>query len=63
MSGASLQDIAAVLGHKSLQVTFRYVHLMQSHLGGVLEQMSTQFLQTGQPPDSWQSQGAERSHS
>jgi integrase len=31
MNGASLAEIAEVLGHKSLQVTKRYAHLSQDH--------------------------------
>src|SRR5262249_51780504 len=37
MSGASLRDIAEVLGHVNLQMTLRYTHLMPSHTRGVVE--------------------------
>lgn len=32
MTGASLSDIAAILGHRDLRTTRRYVHLLRSHL-------------------------------
>jgi integrase len=44
MSGASLVEIAEVLGHRSLAVTKKYVHLMPSHTRGVVERMTGQFL-------------------
>ena len=40
MSGASLIDIAHILGHKSLQVTQRYAHLSEDHTHGVVEKMN-----------------------
>lgn len=40
MTGASQLDIAAVLGHRSLQMTKRYTHLSVEHLRGVLERAS-----------------------
>lgn len=39
MSGASLADIAEVLGHKSLEMTRRYTHLSREHVRGVVERM------------------------
>lgn len=37
MNGASLLEIAAILGHKTLEVTKRYSHLTQGHLTSVIE--------------------------
>ena len=36
MNGASLAEIAEILGHKTLQMTKRYTHLSTNHLRGVL---------------------------
>jgi len=44
MSGATLAEIAEVLGHRSLQVTKRYSHFLDSHTAGVVERMAAQFL-------------------
>ena len=38
--GASLAEIAEVLGHKTLQMTKRYTHLTESHTRGVVERMN-----------------------
>ena len=40
MGGASLAEIAEVLGHKTLQMTKRYTHLTESHTRGVVEKMN-----------------------
>jgi integrase len=40
MSGASLTEIAEVLGHKTLQMTKRYTHLSEAHTLGVVERMN-----------------------
>lgn len=40
MNGASLMDIAAVLGHKTLAMVKRYSHLSDTHVGGVVESMN-----------------------
>jgi integrase len=45
MSGASLRDMAEVLGHVNIQMTLRYAHLMPSHTRGVVEQMHQRFLE------------------
>lgn len=45
MSGASLREIAEILGHKSLKQTMKYTHLVEPHTRGVLEKMAQQFLQ------------------
>lgn len=43
MSGATLLDVATVLGHKTLQMSKRYSHLTQEHISGVLERTVTKF--------------------
>lgn len=40
MSGASLAEIAAGTGHKTLQMVKRYAHLSQDHTTGVVERMA-----------------------
>ncbi|QQS53509.1 MAG: site-specific integrase [Candidatus Competibacteraceae bacterium] len=40
MNGASLNEIAAVLGHKTLSMVQRYAHLSESHKSGVVERMN-----------------------
>lgn len=40
MNGASLVEIADILGHKTLQVVQRYAHLADAHKGAVLERMN-----------------------
>jgi integrase len=40
MNGATLIEIADVLGHKTLEMVKRYVHLADSHKAGVLEKMN-----------------------
>jgi len=44
MSGASLREIAEALGHRKLQQTMQYSHLLQSHTHGVIERMIHAFL-------------------
>ncbi len=44
MSGATLSDIAAVLGHKTLAMVKRYSHVSEQHTAGVLERMNAKFL-------------------
>jgi integrase len=44
MSGASLLEIAEILGHKNLQVTKRYSHLLAAHTAGVVERMAQKFV-------------------
>lgn len=48
MSGASLVEIAEILGHRSVHQTRRYTHLIEPHTRGVLERMSEKFLAPGQ---------------
>ncbi len=40
MNGASLAEIAEVLGHKTLAMVKRYSHLSESHTAGVVEKMN-----------------------
>jgi integrase len=40
MNGASLAEIAEVLGHKTLQMVRRYAHLSQAHTAKVVERMN-----------------------
>ena len=40
MNGASLNEIAAVLGHRTLAMVQRYAHLSESHKAGVVERMN-----------------------
>jgi integrase len=40
MSGASLLEIAAILGHKTLSMVQRYAHLTQQHTSNVIERMN-----------------------
>jgi integrase len=40
MSGASLGEIAELLGHKTLQMVKRYSHLSESHAAGVVARMN-----------------------
>jgi integrase len=49
MSGATLREIAEVLGHVNMQMTLRYSHMLPGHTKGVVERMTQQFLIT--PPE------------
>jgi integrase len=40
MNGASLMEIAEVLGHKTLTMVKRYAHLSEAHTRGVVERMN-----------------------
>ena len=44
MSGATVAEIAEVLGHKTLAMVKRYAHLTEGHTRGVLERMTSLFL-------------------
>jgi integrase len=41
MNGASLVEIADVLGHKTLAMVQRYTHLSEGHTRGVLDRMTS----------------------
>ena len=40
MNGATLLDIATILGHKSLEMVKRYAHLSEAHTAGVVARMN-----------------------
>jgi len=40
MNGASLAEIAEVLGHKTLAMVKRYAHLSEAHTAGVVARMN-----------------------
>jgi integrase len=44
MSGASLAEIAEILGHKTLAMVKRYAHLSESHKLDVVQRMNKSFL-------------------
>ena len=39
-AGASLVEIAAILGHRTLQMVQRYAHLSEPHTAGVVARMN-----------------------
>jgi len=45
MNGASLAEIAEVLGHKTLQMVKRYAHLSEAHTAGVVASMNARIFQ------------------
>jgi integrase len=44
MSGATTAEIAAVLGHRTLQMVKRYAHLSDQHVGTVVERMTRKYF-------------------
>ena len=44
MSGATTAEIAAVLGHRTLQMVKRYAHLSDQHTGQVVERMTRKYF-------------------
>lgn len=44
MNGASLAEIAEVLGHKTLQMVKRYAHLSEAHTAGVVARMNARIF-------------------
>jgi len=44
MNGASLAEIAEVLGHKTLQMVRRYAHLSDGHVSSVVESMNNKIF-------------------
>jgi site-specific recombinase XerD len=40
MNGATLAEIADILGHKTLQMVKRYAHLSEPHTASVVEKMN-----------------------
>jgi len=47
MNGASLAEIAEVLGHKTLQMVKRYAHLSEAHTSAVVERMNEGIFEDG----------------
>ena len=47
MSGTSQRDIAEILGHKDLRMTYRYSHLSKDHLVEQLENAMEKFIGSG----------------
>ena len=46
MGGATLLEIAEVLGHKTLAMVKRYSHLAESHTAGVVERMNERIFES-----------------
>jgi integrase len=44
MNGASLPEIAEVLGHKTLQMVKRYTHLSEAHTTSVVASMNARIF-------------------
>jgi site-specific recombinase XerD len=44
MGGASMVEIAAVLGHKTLDMVKRYSHLSDGHIANVVERMNSKLF-------------------
>jgi len=40
MNGATMAEIAEVLGHKTLQMVKRYAHLSEAHTASVVSKMN-----------------------
>ena len=49
MNGASLMEIAVVLGHKTLNMVRRYAHLTDAHVDGVVRGMNAKIFGQGVP--------------
>ena len=47
MSGATLAELAEILGHKTLAMVKRYAHLTEPHTSAVVERMNERFLADG----------------
>jgi integrase len=52
MNGATLAEIAEVLGHKTLQMVMRYAHLSEAHTAGVLKRMTDKVFGSEQPKEN-----------
>ena len=46
MNGATLTELAEVLGHRTLQMVRRYSHLTEAHTGDLLERMNDSIFKT-----------------
>ena len=49
MNGASLMDIAVMLGHKTLDMVRRYAHLTDAHVDSVVRKMNAKIFGPGVP--------------
>ena len=47
MKGASLVEIAEVLGHRTLQMVRRYAHLSESHVKGLVDSLGEDLFASG----------------
>ena len=45
MNGASLRDIAEILGHKTLEMAMRYSHLTEAHSASVVKSMNEKMFE------------------
>ena len=52
MNGATLAEIAEVLGHKTLAMVKRYSHLSQAHTTRVVESMNARIFGVGENTDT-----------
>lgn len=52
MNGATLAEIAEVLGHKTLQMVKRYAHLSEAHTSRVVERMNASIFDAGREEDA-----------
>jgi len=50
MKGASLVEIAEVLGHRTLQMVRRYAHLSESHVKGLMDGLSEDMFRENSKP-------------
>lgn len=46
MNGATLPELAEILGHRSFQMVKRYTHLTESHVGDLVQKMNTKIFET-----------------
>ena len=44
MNGASIPEIAAVLGHRDFSMASRYAHLSSGHVESVVERMNEKYI-------------------
>jgi integrase len=44
MSGATLAEIAEILGHKTLSMVKRYAHLTEGHTSEVVKRMTEKYI-------------------